>query len=439
MRMNCLAAATAMIATLAMTATACRGGSEGSSGAGDGSGSKTLTYWASNQGTSLEHDKSILEPELKKFEQQTGIKVKLEVVPWSDLLNRILAATASGQGPDVLNIGNTWSASLQATGALLPFDDAAFAKIGGKDRFITAALASTGAAGKPPTAVPLYSMVYGLYYNKKAFQDAGIERPPATWDELVAAGQKLTKDGKFGLVIEGGNPTENVHHAFTFGLQHGTGFFDAAGKPQFDSPEAVAAIKQFVDFIAKDKITSPGNAEYANNQAVADFATGKAAMLMWQAAGANLKTRGMNPDDFAVAPVPIPAGAAGTKATTSMAAGINIAVFKNSKNLDGALQLVKFMTSDEEQTILNKTYGSIPPVKAAQSDPAFSTPELKTLSTILATSAQPLPQVADESQFETLVGTAVKNLLAAAAAGKPITDETVKAELTRAQQQMPAH
>ncbi|MDQ0297071.1 hypothetical protein J2S52_005110 [Streptomyces sp. DSM 41037] len=42
-------------------------------------------------------------------------------MPWSDLLNRILAAATSGQGPDVLNIGNTWSSSLQATGALLPW------------------------------------------------------------------------------------------------------------------------------------------------------------------------------------------------------------------------------------------------------------------------------------------------------------------------------
>lgn len=42
-------------------------------------------------------------------------------MPWSDLLNRILAAATSGQGPDVLNIGNTWSSSLQATGPLLPW------------------------------------------------------------------------------------------------------------------------------------------------------------------------------------------------------------------------------------------------------------------------------------------------------------------------------
>ena len=65
----------------------------------------------------------MLAPELKKFEKQTGIKVNLQVIGWPDLLNKILAATTSGQGPDVLNIGNTWAPSLQATGAFLPFDD----------------------------------------------------------------------------------------------------------------------------------------------------------------------------------------------------------------------------------------------------------------------------------------------------------------------------
>ncbi|MEV7176090.1 sugar ABC transporter substrate-binding protein [Kitasatospora sp. NPDC093679] len=438
MRINRLAAATAVVATLALTATACGGGSS-TGGSGDNSSPKTLTYWASNQGTSLENDKQVLEPELRKFEQQTGIKVKLEVIPWSDLLNRILAATTSGQGPDVLNIGNTWSASLQATGALLPFDEATFGKIGGKDRFLPATIASAGAAGKDPAAVPLYSMAYGLYYNKKMFQAAGIERPPATWDELVADGQKLTKDGKYGIAVEGGNVSENVHHAFTLGKQHGADWFDASGKPAFDTPEAVAAIKQYVDLIAKDKIAAPGNAEYANNQTLTDFATGKVGMMMWQSAGANLKSHGMNPDDYGVAPVPVPAGASGTKLTSSMVAGINLAVFKNTKNLNGALDFVKFMTGKDEQIQLNKTYGSIPPVKDAQGDAAFATPELQALSKVLGSSAQPLPQVADESQYETLVGTAVKNLLAAAAAGKPVTDESVKAELTKAQQQMPAN
>ncbi|MER5640164.1 sugar ABC transporter substrate-binding protein [Kitasatospora sp. NPDC002227] len=426
----------ALAAALALTATGCGGGSATGSSAGSPT---TLTYWASNQGTSLENDKQVLEPELKKFEQQTGIKVTLEVVPWSDLLNRILAATASGQGPDVLNIGNSWSASLQATGALLPFDDATFAKVGGRDRFLPATLASAGAPGKDPAAVPLYSMAYGLYYNKKLFQAAGIDHPPASWEELVADGRKLTTGGRYGIAIEGGNVSENVHHAFTLGKQHGADFFDAGGHPQFDSPAAVAAVQSYVDLIGADHIAAPGNAEYANNQSVTDFATGKAAMLMWQAAGASLKSHGMDQADYGVAPVPAPAAATGTQQTSSMVAGINLAVFRNSHNLDGACKFTAFMTGAEEQKTLNKAYGSIPPVKDAGADPAFATPELQTLSDVLAHRAQPLPQVAAESQFETLVGTAVKNLLAAAAAGKPVTADTVKAELAKAQQQMPAN
>ena len=48
-----------------------------------------------------------------------------------------------------------------------------------------------------------------------------------------------------------------------------------------------------------------------------------------------------------------------------------------------------------------------------------------------------LPQVADESQFETTVGTAVKELFADAAGGRSVTTASVKAKLEKAQQQMP--
>lgn len=431
------AAVGAVTMSLALAASACGGGSSTDGGSDDSP--KTLTYWASNQGASIEVDKKVLQPELDKFEKQTGIEVKLEVVPWSDLLNRILTATTSGQGPDVLNIGNTWSASLQATGALLPWDAKNFAAIGGRDRFVDSALGSTGARGKDPAAVPLYSMAYALYYNKQMFADAGISKPPATWAELVADGKKLSKDGKWGLGTEGSNPSENIHHAFVFAKQHGADFFTAEGKPDFTGDGAVAGVKQYVDLMAKDEVIAPGNAEYAQNQSVSDFAKGKNAMLLWQSASANLKSQGMSEDDYGIAPVPVQSGTPGTgTAVNSMVAGINLAVFKNTDNLDGATKFVKFMTGDAEQKILNTAYSSIPPVKTAQSDAAFNTPATAVLKETLAGSAAALPQVADESQFETAVGTAVKELFADAAAGRAVTTESVRAKLEKAQQQMPA-
>ncbi|MEV2240644.1 sugar ABC transporter substrate-binding protein [Micromonospora sp. NPDC049891] len=422
-----------------LTATVLAAASLTACGSGDepGDGGKTLTYWASNQGASLEADKEILQPELDKFEQQTGIKVNVEVVPWSDLLNRLLAAATTGQGPDVVNIGNTWSASLQATGALVEFDDATLDKVGGKDRFVPAALAAAGAPDKPPAAVPLYSLAYALYYNKQSFADAGITAPPTTWEQVAEVGRKLTGDGKWGLAVEGANPSENAHHAFTFGQQYGGDWFDAAGRPTFDTPQNVAAVKRYIDLMAVDKIVNPSNAEYAQNQSVSDFANGKAAMLLWQAAGANLKSQNMAADAYGVAPVPFPATApAGGKRVNSMVAGINIAVFKHTKNLDGALEFVKFMTSDTEQVTLNKTYGSLPAVGTVAADPAFAADEQKVLAQTLATTAAPLPQVPEESTFETLVGTAIKELFADAASGRPVTEDSVREKLTRAQQQM---
>ncbi|MEV8553751.1 sugar ABC transporter substrate-binding protein [Streptomyces glaucescens] len=425
----------AVTLSLAFAATACGGGS--ATGGGDDS-PKTLTYWASNQGASIEVDKKVLQPELDKFEKQTGIKVKLEVVPWSDLLNRILTATTSGQGPDVLNIGNTWSASLQASGALLPWDEKNFDRIGGRDRFVESALGSTGAPGQDPAAVPLYSMAYALYYNKKLFAEAGIAEPPATWDELVTAGKKLTAKGKNGIGVEGSNLSNNIHQVFVLGKQHGADFFTPDGKPDFTSDGAVAAVKQYVDLMAKHKIVAPGNAEYAQNQSLSDFSKGKTGMLLWQTASATFKAQGMKDEDWGVAPAPVQSGEPGTgTATNSMVAGINMGVFKNTDNLDGALKFVNFMTSDAEQKILNKAYGSIPPVKTAQSDPAFGASAVAVLRDTLATSATALPQVPEESQFETVVGTAVKELFADAAAGRAVTEQSVREKLEKAQQQMP--
>ncbi len=437
MRTMRAAAIGAATLSLALTATACGGGS--ATGGGSNDAPKTLTYWASNQGASVSADEKILRPELDKFEKKTGIKVKLEVVPWSDLLNRILTATTSGQGPDVMNIGNSWSASLQATGALLPWDAANFAKIGGKDRFVESALGSTGALGKDPAAVPLYSMAYALYYNKQAFAEAGISKPPVTWDELVADGKKIEATGKNGLGAEGSNLSNNIHQVFVLAKQHGADFFTTDGKPSFTSDGAVAAVKQYVDLMAKDKIVNQSNAEYAQNQSLSDFAKGRTGMVLWQTASATFKSMGMKDSEWGVTAAPVQSGAPGSGAqTNSMVAGINMAVFKNTHNLDGAAQFVKFMTSDEEQKLLNTTYGSIPPVKAAQLDPAFNAQGTAVLRQTLAGSAQALPQVADESQFETAVGTAVKDLFADAAAGRAVTTESVRAKLQKAQQQMPA-
>ncbi|MFG1710036.1 extracellular solute-binding protein [Nonomuraea sp. M3C6] len=427
------AGASAML--LAAALTACGGGGDSETSAGAGT---TITYWASNQGASLQNDKDVLTPEIAKFTQQTGIKVKLEVVPWTDLTNNTLSAAVSGQGPDVLNIGNTNAVTFQSTGAFLPFDDAALQKIGGKDRFVASSFATAGKAGEPPTSIPLYSQVYALYYNKKLFQDAGL-KPPTTWEELIAAAQKLTDPAKkkYGIVIPGATVNASMHFAYIFSEQNGGSAFDAAGKPAFTTPGMIAGVKQYVDLLAKYHVVNPSAAQYSDSaQAAGDFARGDAAMYMAQTSGINvLAQNGMKPDDYGI--VPIPAPAAGKK-ISSFVAGTNISVFKNSKNVDAALQFVKFMTSDDEQKILNKAYTTQPPIQGVPAAFTDDQEKLDTFTEILSSYAKPLPLVPGIQAFQANVGGAAVALVAKAATGAQVGDAEVQAALEEAQQKMGA-
>jgi multiple sugar transport system substrate-binding protein len=410
--------AAALLAACSSSSTTPSSSSSPSSNAG-----VTLNYWATNQGTSLQDDQSILGPQIAKFTAQTGIKVNLTVLPWTTVLNQVTAATVSGKGPDVLNIGNTWSPTLQATGALLPFTPSVMSEVGGSSRFLAGSLSATGAAGQPPVAVPLYSLAYALYYNRA---------------QLIADGKKLTGNGHYGLAIEGGSVSENIHMAFELSQQQGGAFFNSAGQPTFDTPQNVAAIMQMMDFIQTDKITNPSDAQYSKGtEAQVDYATGKASMVIWQASAGSLAKDGMNAADIGVAPVPLPSPLPpGGKSVTSMVAGINMAIFKDTPHMSAALQFVKFMTSTPEQEALNSTYGSLPTVSAAYSDPAFQTPAVNTFKSILSTSAAPMPPVPAESSFETAVGTAIIHLYADAATGKTVTSSMIAQALSQAQQQV---
>ena len=428
------AGATALV--LAIGVAGCAGAEEGNSSDND---DVTLSYWASNQGASLENDAQILQPELDKFEEQTGIKVDLEVVSWGDLTNNTLSAAVSGQGPDVLNIGNTNAVTFQSTGAFYGFDDAGFDAIGGKDKFIESALDTGGAEGENPTSIPLYSQVYGLYYNKQMFADKGIE-PPTTWEELVSTAQAFTDPaaGKYGIVIPGGTVNASMHFSYIFAAQHDASPFDKDGNPDFTSDGMVAGVKQYVDLLSEYHVVNPSAAQYTEGtQSAGEFARGEVPMYMAQTSSGNvLAENGKDAEAYGVVPIPAPEGG---EQVSSFVAGTNISIFKNTEHLDAALEFVKFLTSDEEQAILNKAYTSLPAVKDVPAEAFADNPEkLETWSGILADRSIPMALVPTVQAYQANVGGAVVGLVAKAATGAVITDEDVKTALQEAQDKMGA-
>lgn len=416
---------------------ACGGGGDSGSGSNGGSTSNdadtTLTYWASNQGTSLDNDKEVLTPVLEQFTQQTGIKVNLEVISWNDLQTRIQTAITSGQGPDVLNIGNTWGVSLQATGGLMEFGDAEMQAIGGADKFVPAALATGGAAGTTVTSVPVYGLAYGLYYNKEMFADAGL-KPPTTWEEMTSAAKQLTKGDVYGMSIAGGSYTENNHFAFINASQNGAELFTPDGKPDFVNDGVVKGIKRYVDLMQTDKVANLSNAQYENaTKSVSDFANKKAAMIINQNnANATIESNGMKSDEYGVVPFPAPAGSPSQVA--SHVAGINMAIMKSTEHKDQALKFVNFMTSGPTQETLGKPFSSLPVLKDGKATFTTDQTQLKTFTDIYNNRSKPLPLVPVEDQFESTVGQAMNAMFAKVATGGTVSEDDIRTAMQAAQE-----
>ncbi|WOF23341.1 sugar ABC transporter substrate-binding protein [Microbacterium betulae] len=431
---------TAGLGATALTALSLTGCS--SDGGSDGG---RIVYWASNQGTSITQDEEILAESIARFTEATGVEVQLEVIPWTDLYNRILTAVSSGEGPDVLNIGNTWAVSLQSSGAFLPWEGEALEAIGGEGRFVASSWATGGADGQVPASVPLYGLAYSMYYNTAMFEEAGIAEPPATWEEFVETAKTLTVDtdgdgriDQWGAALAGSSITGNAHAAFIRGLQNGGALYDADGDPDFANDGVVAGVDQWIQLMGEDGVVSPSNAELLNgSEIVAEFIDGNAAMFFDQAPGKTLDAAGM--EDYAAAPMPmVTADATGLEGTQSHVAGINVSVFENADDPEAAIDFVAHLTSDEEQRYLNDAFTSLPVVTEAYDDPAFQSDEIALKQQILSEHAQPMPLYPTEGQMETLVGTAIKDLFARIAQGGTVTEDDVREALEDAAAQMPS-
>jgi len=414
----------ALAVALVLALTACADEDEG-----------RVAYWAVNMGPTLAEYTRLLEQELAEFTDQTDVEVDLEVIDWVDLYQRVMTAIGSGRTPDVVNIGNSWSASLQDTGALLSFDDAAMAAIGGAEKFLAPTLTATGVPGEPPASIPFLGQAHALYYSPSLLAEAGIDGPPATWDELVTAARALNEQGIGGLAIGAGSAARNAHLTFIVGRQHGATLFDSDGKARFDTQQLRAAVRTLIDLV-EEGVLDPTDVERdAPTDNLAALAQGRVAMAVHQANGRGYFAS-VGYDDYAVAPLPtldpLPEGGVPVR---SMVAGTNLAVFADTDRRNEALQLVEFLTSPHEQVVFNQTFGTLPVVHAAYDDETFSEPSLATFRRILNQHAETMPMVSSTALMEQVLGGAVRDLIAEAVTDV-VTDAEIAGALDRAEGQM---
>jgi multiple sugar transport system substrate-binding protein len=413
-------------------------------GSSDTASNAALTVWAPGMSSSIEQDQQIWQEITDAYEQETGTAVDVEVIAFSDLLNRITVGATSGQLADVVIAGSTWSPSLSATGAFTPLTEDDIDNIGGRDAFLGTLWENAGLPDEDPIGVPVAALSYGLFYNKQLLADAGIE-PPQTWEELVDAAAALTKDttgdgtpDQWGLTLDGAFIPPNAHWAFILSQQEGGDFFDSDGNPTFATDENVRGVQRYIDLMASGAV-NPSNAEFNDPfQATQSFAAGDAAMILQQTyARGVIEQAGMPQDAYGVVPAPVidPLPEGGEPVLTHIAA-VNASVSAETENREGAMDFLRHFTSRDVLVQYTAAIGWLPTRPDAFDAEEFSDPNVQVFRDIIDRGAAPMPRVPEESQMETLVGGAVQQLFAQAATGTPVTENDVREALEAAQQQL---
>lgn len=202
-------------------------------------------------------------------------------------LQKIQAAKLAGTLPDVAVTEISSVPVLGALGAAQPLDELIAVAGGAKflDKFWPSMLLNCRSGGKV-YGIPFQRSTPVMYYNKDAFAEAGLdlEKPPQSWDELVAAGQKLTKregdrTGRWGVEL----PLE-AFNWFYYALVYANGgeSLSADGtNVLWDQPKNLDALQYWHDLVNKYKVT-PAYTPW--NDGPQEFVAGKTA-IVWHSTG----------------------------------------------------------------------------------------------------------------------------------------------------------
>lgn len=158
-------------------------------------GATQVTFWQ-NQFTDEEND--WYEELVDEFnESQDEIHVSLNVVPGDAWDQRLTAAQAAGNAPDVRTMNYGGISDAARTGQIASLADLIGAEAWDDVQDNVREMVSyEGEEYAYPLLVEPSAV---LYYRTDLFEEVGLDGPPADWDELVDYADALTDSSTFGL------------------------------------------------------------------------------------------------------------------------------------------------------------------------------------------------------------------------------------------------
>jgi multiple sugar transport system substrate-binding protein len=381
--------------TRLLTGLACAAGLGATLGSAAQAAPVTLHVWT------IDFQNQYMFPLAQEFERlHPDIQIEVKHVQFSDMNNDLARASITGDVPDVSYIDNPYIDLFRSRGLLLDL-----APMIARSKVIDLAKFYPG----PRAAVKYGDAVYGiprgantlaLYYNVDMFKAAGLDpdKPPQTWNELLADARKLADPAKhvYGIAFSAVASEEGTFQFLPW-IQMAGGDYN-----KLNTPGDVKAL-EFWQTLIDQKLASPDTLIRGQFDSTGTFNAGNAAMAIsgpWELPRMSTDAK----FDYRVAL--LPTMTQGSQRVSALGEGDNV-ILKRSQHPQQAFEFLEFLASQMPRVWNEDGFLPVEPVQADHPKwPADYAVFLEALKT--ARVRGPSPQWADISQA---IQTAIQSAL----------------------------
>lgn len=312
----------------------------------------TVEYWHTLSGRAAEAQVELVQ---KFNESQGAVKVSAEMqgANYGELATKLLSDFAAGSGPCVSQLGTYEILQFAKSNALVDLNP----YLQGADGIDTSewpgTMVEAGIVDDGLFWLPFNVSVPVLYYNKEAFEEAGLPGPPETWDQYFEYARTLTVKDANGVVTRSGAALWSITWPFLSAVWSAGGEFTTKDYSNitFDDPIVVDVMSKFQALVKEGAATMPDSASGGHRGA---FMNGQAAMILDSPAPfGDIFSKSVG---FTPAVANYPAGAAG-KVYAPGGGGIVMMASCPQEKRDAAWQFIKFMLSPESIAYYGKEAG----------------------------------------------------------------------------------
>ncbi|SHI65505.1 ABC transporter substrate-binding protein [Wenxinia saemankumensis] len=311
----------------------------------------------------------VLEGIVSAWEEETGHNVEIVSLPWGQAFETLATMVAGGDIPDIVEMPERWMALYSGAGQLMdlaPLQDSW--EDYGTLTEQTVNMGSMSAGGRLEM-IPYGFYLRAMFYNKDLLAEAGIDTPPGTMEEFVAAAQAVSElEGKSGYCLRGGPGGTGGWLMFAAAMNDSAEFFDAEGNSTMDSEGSVAGLQMMID-LYQSGAAPRDSVNWGFNEIVAGFYSGTCAFLDQDPDALIGISDRMDAESFAVMPMPV--GPGGHAYPTIGFAGWS--VFNTTESPEAAMDLVGHLSNPENNATWAQFVGVIPIHEGADQDPYFQT------------------------------------------------------------------